>query len=93
MSYKKVDANQTEVVEALRKCGFSVAVTSSLGKGFPDLVVGKNYKNVLVELKDGNKSASKRRLTQDEERFFNEWRGIVVVANNIDDIIKAFDVN
>ena len=36
----KVDANQPATVKALRDAGMTVAVTSSLGKGFPDLVVG-----------------------------------------------------
>lgn len=35
----KTDANQTKVVEHLRRAGLSVAVTSMVGNGFPDLVV------------------------------------------------------
>ncbi len=36
----KVDANQSDVVDALRRVGAIVEVTSSAGGGFPDLVVG-----------------------------------------------------
>lgn len=41
----KTDDNQKEIVAAFRRLGFTVAVTSALGQGFPDLVVGKwgNY--------------------------------------------------
>ena len=35
----RVDANQTKVVDHLRRAGLSVAVTSGVGNGFPDLVV------------------------------------------------------
>ena len=34
------DANQTQIVDALRGVGATVAITSMLGHGFPDLVVG-----------------------------------------------------
>lgn len=36
----KVDANQSDVVDALRRVGAIIEVTSSAGGGFPDLVVG-----------------------------------------------------
>jgi Holliday junction resolvase len=84
----KTDANQQQVVKDLRKLGFSVAVTSSLGKGFPDLVLGKANKNYLVELKDGNKPPSARKLTPDEEVFIDGWRGKVIVAISTEDILN-----
>jgi Holliday junction resolvase len=84
----KTDANQQQVVKDLRKLGFSVAVTSSLGKGFPDLVLGKANKNYLVELKDGNKPPSARKLTPDEEVFIDGWRGRVIVAISTEDILN-----
>lgn len=90
MVWKRVDDNQTKVVKALRQCGFSVAITSSIGKGFVDLVIGKNGVNLLVELKDGEKPPSARKLSEDEELFHAAWRGKVIIANNIDDILKAF---
>jgi hypothetical protein len=34
----KTDGNQAEIVEALRKAGRTVAITSRLGDGFPDIV-------------------------------------------------------
>lgn len=90
MTWRRTDDNQTKVVKALRQCGFSVAITSMVGKGFVDLVIGKNGVNLLVELKDGEKPPSARKLSEDEELFHAAWRGKVIVANNIDDILKAF---
>jgi hypothetical protein len=87
---KKVDANQKGVVAELRKRGFSVGITSSLGKGFPDLIIAKG-KTVLVELKDGSKSPSQRKLTPSEKKFIDSWRGEIIVANSIDDILLIYE--
>ena len=82
----RVDANQNEIVAEYRALGFSVAITSSLGKGFPDIVVGKYGYSSLVEIKNGELPPSKRRLTADEQDFFNGWKGDIRVVNNIEDV-------
>ena len=87
MRGKRIDANQNEVVLALRKLGFSVAITSMVGKGFPDLVVGKNGTNWLFELKDGSKTPSQKKLTPDEQKFFDGWRGQINKVDGLDDIL------
>ncbi len=87
MRGKRIDANQNEVVAALRKLGFSVAITSMVGKGFPDLVVGKNGTNWLFELKDGNKTPSQKKLTPDEQKFFDGWRGQINKVDSLDEIL------
>lgn len=76
----RTDGTQTEIVKALRKLGATVAVTSALGDGFPDLVVGWRGVNHLVEVKNGSLSPSKRELTPDEEKFHATWRGAPVVT-------------
>jgi Holliday junction resolvase len=87
----RIDDNQKEVVSQLRKLGVSVAITSMLGKGFPDLVLGHQNKNYLIELKDGSKTKSRKTLTEDEEKFFNDWRGSVCKCENIDEILKYIE--
>ena len=86
----KIDANQNQVVKDLRKLGFSVAITSSIGSGFPDLVVANYHSTILVELKDGNKSQSRQKLTADEVKFMDTWKGVAIVANSLDEILKYF---
>ena len=71
----RTDANHPEVVAALRAIGCSVADTSRVGCGFPDLVVGFRGRNWLVEVKDGRKSPSRRALTEDQVSFVAAWRG------------------
>lgn len=71
----RVDDNQREIVSALRRAGAVVAVTSALGKGFPDIVFA--HPNLmgaqLVEIKDGSKPKSAQALTPDEQVFHAEW--------------------
>lgn len=88
----KIDSNQNKVVTLLRKIpGVSVAVTSALGKGFPDLVIGRNGKNYLVELKDGDKFKSQQKLTPEESKWHDEWRGQVAVCANIDEVLNTIN--
>lgn len=81
----RVDSNQVHIVKAFRDLGCSVAITSSLGDGFPDAVVGLMGQNVLVEIKDGAKPPSARKLTPDEAKFASSWRGEYKVIESIED--------
>lgn len=71
----RTDANQTEIVKALRSIGALVWVSSGVGGGFPDLVVGYRRTIFLLEIKDGNKAPSAQKLTPDEEMFHQLWQG------------------
>jgi hypothetical protein len=88
---KKTDRNHAEIMQVLRKIpGVSVFSTHAVGKGFPDLVVGYMGMNYLLEVKDGEKPPSQRKLTADEVRFHNSWMGQIAIVNSIDDLIKIF---
>jgi len=82
----KVDDNQNDVVDRFRELGCSVAITSKLGQGFSDLVVGLGGFNVLVEVKDGSKPPSKRKLTDDEQKFMEGWRGEYRIVETLADV-------
>lgn len=62
----RTDRNHTEVMAALRKVGAQVTDTSAVGHGFPDLVASFRGKWHLIEVKDGNKPPSRRKLTTDQ---------------------------
>lgn len=87
----KIDSNQKAIVEALRKAGCSVQSLASIGNGCPDLLVGRNGRNYLLEVKDGAKSPSQRQLTADEEDWLARWRGTAHthVVLNIDEALRA----
>lgn len=88
---RRVDENQGDIVKALRACGATVRVISQ-GDGIPDLLVGYHGHTVLMEVKDGQKSPSARKLTDAEQKFFDEWMGgLLVVVNSVQealDILK-----
>lgn len=74
MRARRVDDNQAETVTALRFFGATVVVTSHVGAGFPDLIVGYRGRTFLLEVKDGQKGA-KAKLTPAQERWLAGWQG------------------
>lgn len=89
MRAKRVDDNQAKIVEQLRRLGVTVQHLHTIGKGCPDLLLGHRNKNFLIELKDNKKTKSQKKLTEDEEVFFNTWRGQVNKCETLEEIIKV----
>jgi len=52
-------------------------------------VVGFRGVTVLVELKDGDKVPSARKLTADQQRFHDTWAGCAVVASTKEEAAAA----
>ena len=83
----RIDDNQSIIVEALRKSGAYVRIVT-MGHGVPDLLVGYKGYTLLLEVKDGNKSPSQRKLTGAEQKFFNEWTGgILAIVESVEDAL------
>jgi hypothetical protein len=62
---------------------------ADLGNGKPDLVVAVNpLVTFVVEVKDGTKPPSKKKLTEDEIKFRDSWKGRYVVIESVDDVIN-----
>lgn len=76
----KTDDNQQEIIERFRGWGATVKSTHMVGNGFPDLVVGFQGVNLLVEVKDGSKPPSRRKLTKDQQEFHKAWGGKIYVV-------------
>ncbi len=92
----KVDRNQPEIVEALRKIGCRVQPLHMVGKGCPDLMVSKAGRVVLMEVKDGSKPPSARKLTADEQAWHDLWSdvkaaGALVVVDSVQAAIDAVE--
>lgn len=89
MAYaRRVDGNHAAIVAALRGIGCSVYDASRVGRSFPDLVCGYKGKTFLVEVKDGTKPPSARKLNAGQEKFQAEWRGHCEVATSADEAIQ-----
>ena len=88
----KVDDNQKEIVTALRKVGASVQHLHAVGQGCPDLLVC--FRNVLflMEVKDGNKPPSKRKLTPDQVKWHQAWCGDVYVVCSVKEAMQVLGI-
>ena len=83
MKAAKVDANQGEIVQALRGIGCSVQPLHTVGKGCPDLLVGFKGLNVALEVKQGE--AKRNDLTPDQVKWHDNWRGQVAVVCSVEE--------
>lgn len=87
----RIDANQNAIVDALRKAGAYVRIISQ-GDGIPDLLVAYKGYTILMEVKDGNKPPSARKLTEAEQKFFDEWTGgMLVIVNSVEESIATLE--
>ena len=87
----RIDANQNKIVDALRKAGAVVRIISQ-GDGIPDLLVGHKGFTILMEVKDGDKVPSARKLTEAEQKFFDDWRGgMLVIVNSVDEALETLN--
>lgn len=93
MRAAKVDANQAEIVAALRKAGAFVQVTSAVGQGFPDLVVAFNGRWLALECKDGAKSPSAQKLTDVQIKWHETAKQYapVYVVNSVAQALQALN--
>lgn len=89
-AHGRTDGNQTAIVAALRKAGASVRITSMVGDGWADVVVGYCGIDQQVEIKTPGGD-----LTPAQRKHHREWRDrgrpVVVVESVADalDLIRA----
>jgi len=85
----RIDANQGRIVEALRGAGATVRIISQ-GDGIPDLLVGYKGFTIIMEVKDGDKPPSARKLTEAEQKFFDEWTGgMLVIVKSVEEALET----
>ena len=85
----KTDRNQPEIVKALEDAGCSVQLLHRVGGGCPDLLVGRINKNFLLEVKDGDRVPSERKLNERQEKWHREWKGQKIVVTNAREALDA----
>lgn len=87
----KVDANHGDVVTALRGVGAGVQSLAGVGDGCPDLLVAFRGAWHVLEVKDGSKPPSKRKLTPEEQMWllrFDELAPVYVV-NSVEEALEV----
>jgi Holliday junction resolvase len=89
----RVDDNHPDIVTAFEALGCTVLSLAAMGKGCPDLLIGCDLSNYLVEVKNPNQDPCKRKLTPDEMKFQKMWRGQWSLIENVQDVpsfVKAW---
>jgi hypothetical protein len=84
--FARTDANQSAITTALQSVGAGVRVVE---REPYDLVVGFRQRTYLLEVKDGSKKPSARKLTENQVRFHASWPGHVCIVESIDDALRA----
>lgn len=84
----RTDANHAAIVAAFRRLGYSVLDLSRVGQGCPDLLVARGGVSILVEVKDGAKTPSRRALRRSQIDFVGRWKGRTVVVECVDDVVR-----
>jgi len=63
------DANHNQIAKVFERAGCTVVDTSSMGGGFPDMIVARRGRTVVVEVK------SRSKPSDDQKDFAIWWRG------------------
>jgi hypothetical protein len=85
MKARRVDGNLKLIVAAFRKLGCSVHVTN----GAWDLTVGLGGMTRLVEVKDGSKPPSARKLTPAQVEFRRTWTGGIELVESVEHVASV----
>lgn len=87
---RRVDANQAEIVDALRQAGASVTDLHEVGKGCPDIVVGWRdartgaYVTTLMEIKTAQGT-----LTPEERDWWAAWQGMAHIVRSPQEALRV----
>lgn len=86
MTPRKVDANQAEIVDALRSIGCLIADMSAVGRGFPDLLVSFRGKLLLLEVKNPKAHGKLNKL---QREWHANWKGQAAVVHSIEEALQV----
>ena len=81
---QKPDANHVEIVAALVKIGCKVIDLHRVGGGCPDILVWRNGKCCLLEIK-----YLKGKLNKLQEKFHADWKGCTFTVRSPEEAISA----
>lgn len=88
----RTDDNQKDIVEALRKMGFSVYVDVD------DIFVGHKGFNFWYEIKDPKHVSKKTGLInesakkEDQKKLEKEWKGHYKIVSSLDEILEDINI-
>ena len=80
--FARVDANQKEIMKALRSAGASVLHVHRVGRGegSSDLIVGFRGRNYLIEVKTPTGA-----VREGQRDFASSWRGQYAIVRTVEE--------
>lgn len=60
-----------------------------VGDGAPDLIVATHSRTLMLEIKDGDKVPSARKLTRDEKIWQKNWKGECWTVHSVEEALLA----
>ncbi len=81
------DTNHNELVNHFREFGLSVLIIADLANCC-DIVIALHGRTIMIEIKDGKKPPSARKLTSGEIAFKESWKGCWRLCESIKDADK-----
>lgn len=91
----QIDQNQPAIVKALLQAGCSVVSLAAVGDGVPDLLAHAPtwpHANVLLEIKNPERSSKQRELRKKQTEFHASWKGPCFVVTTADEALAAMGV-
>ncbi len=85
----RTDGNHSQVRAALRSVGAVVVDTSAVGDGFPDMIACHAGRILPVEVKDGTKPPSARRLTEAQVELHRRLALVGVTVHVVESVAEA----
>jgi len=79
----RVDANQADIIDALRRAGCTTLSLTTIGNGCPDLLVARAGMNYLLELKADSE------LQKSQIDWINAWNAKVHVVRSPAEALDA----
>jgi Holliday junction resolvase len=84
------DDGEREIIDALRKAGAYVKQVND--EGLADLLVWHGGRTLILEVKDGKKPPSARKLTDAEQKFHNDWPGDnLFIVNSVEEALRLLN--
>lgn len=86
---KRIDDNHKSIVNGLRAVGAFVQSIAAVGRGCPDALISFRGTWYVAEIKDGDKSPSRRRLTEAEADWHSKAEAPVYIWENLEDALRT----
>lgn len=83
----RVDANQQQIIQCLQQIGCSVQTLNKVGCGCPDIMVGYDGFNYLMEIK-----MPKGKCNQIQQEYHDSWMGQIAVVHNFDEALLVMGI-